>query len=169
MEKNINYKKINFKLILAGIIIFGMDLFVVLLRKNFSWDYIIWLICSAFLIYFATSRKFEKFVLQKINFIENSNLWDEFFGKFLSIFAIKIILDILGRFFSNYLFYINMTELLLMAAMAFLIGNYAYKLGNKKIYWIFGLLGFIWYGTFSILLGLLTILELNFEANNGDI
>lgn len=152
-----------------SIVIAALDVLLVSMSKNFGWENILWLLISAGLLYFVKSEKIKNFFRHKLDSKETDYILQEFTLKFIDLFSVKIILDILTRLMQNYIFYVNILEIVVMILMAYLIGKYAFKFGRKKIYWIFGLLGFIWFFTFGIILGYLSILELKTEKDEGQI
>ncbi|AKM82580.1 TPA: hypothetical protein DD449_01430 [Candidatus Berkelbacteria bacterium] len=166
MQNNKNYKIYS---LLFGVIISSMTLFLVVINKAFSWDYFFWLITGIFLIFCSKSKKIEKFFSKGIETRSTDIFFQEFTEKFLILFSLKIILDILMRYLQGFILYINILEIFVMIFMACLIGKSAYEFGKKKIYWIFGLLGFIWFMTLGILLGYLSILELKTEKDEDRI
>lgn len=160
-----NYSKIKTYSFFFGIIILLMDVLLVAIKRNFNWDYIIWLLVGTLLLYIAKSNRVHNFFRQKIDTKFTDIELQEFTQKFLNLFSLKIVVDILMRFLQNYILYANILEIIVMIMMAYLIGKCAFAFGQKKIYWIFGLLGFIWFSTIGIALGYLSIWELKLEKD----
>lgn len=154
---------------LFGAIIFIMDVLLVSTRKDFNSDYIMWLLISAAFIYLSRSNFLKEFFRKKLESKMTDFIFQDFTLKFLTLFSAKIVLDILARLFQDYIFYVSILEIFLMIAMAYLMGKFAFEYGQKKIYWIFGLFGFVWIATIGIFLGYLSVLELKTEKDDDRI
>lgn len=80
--------------------------------------------------------------------------WNNFTKIFWCIFFLKIVskgggsvedADIAGI--------LALFELVAIGAMVITMGYYSYKFSGKKSYWLFGLLGFLWFAIIGIFLG----------------